>query len=145
VRGRERRDGERDLCLWYQWRMRAPDRSSVGRGLVQGYHWGGRGALWPGQLRFSVSSRGLYLAAPQRCHCRLYKAMSSLHDDNMSPVLQRHHKIALAKKQITSIDPPPPSLLPVLEMLLAGKREGLLRYRRCCLSDVNCLGRTGQI
>ncbi|KAI9516034.1 hypothetical protein NQZ68_020562 [Dissostichus eleginoides] len=34
-------------------------------------------------------------------------AMSSLHYDNMSPMLQRHHKIALAKKQITSIDPPP--------------------------------------
>lgn len=51
--------------------------------------------------------------------------MSSLHYDNMSPTLQRHHKIALAKKQITSIDPPL-LLLPVLEMLLAGKREPLV-------------------
>lgn len=45
---------------------------------------------------------------------------------NMSPMLQQHHKIAPAKEQITSIDPPPPSpllLLPVLEMLLAGKRR----------------------
>lgn len=86
---------------------------------------GGGAALWPGQLSFSVSSRGLYLAAPQRCHCSLYKAMSSLHYDNMSPMLQRHHKIVLAKKQITSIDPPR-LLLPVLEMLLAGKRGPLV-------------------
>lgn len=51
--------------------------------------------------------------------------MSSLHYDNMSPMLQRHHKIVLAKKQITSIDPPR-LLLPVLEMLLAGKRGPLV-------------------
>lgn len=54
--------------------------------------------------------------------------MSSLHYDNMSPMLQRHHKIALAKKQITSIDPSPtpPLLLPVVEMLLAGNRGPLV-------------------
>lgn len=28
---------------------------------------------------------------------------------NMSPMLQQHHKIAPAKEQITSIDPPPPA------------------------------------
>lgn len=106
----------------------------MGWGLVLGYHQlegeggedaGVHAALWPGQLSFSVSSRGLYLASPPRCHCRLYKAMSSLHYDNM--MLQRHHEIALAKKQITSIDPPPPALLlPVPEMLLAGKRGPLV-------------------
>lgn len=68
-------------------------------------------ALWPAQLSFLVSSRGLYLAAPQRCHCDLFKAMSSSRYDNMSLVLRRHHKIALAKKQITSIDPAPYSFL----------------------------------
>lgn len=34
--------------------------------------------------------------------------MSSLHYNNMSPTLQQQHEIALAKKQITSIDPNPP-------------------------------------
>lgn len=47
--------------------------------------------------------------------------MSSLHYDNMSPMLQRHHKIVLAKKQITSIDPPP--LAPSCSRDAAGRKE----------------------
>lgn len=91
--------------------------------------WGGGGAaLWPAQLSFLVSSRGLYLAAPQRCHCDLFKAMSSSRHDNMSLALQRHHRIAAAKKQIASIDPAPPSnphpiRLPVLVTLTGRKEE----------------------
>lgn len=39
--------------------------------------------------------------------------MSSLQYDNMSPVLQQHHQITPAKKQIAPIDPPLLLLLPV--------------------------------
>lgn len=126
MRGRQRRDGQRAVFIVP---MESKDSGSIVRrqGARAGLPLGGdHAALWLRQLSFSDSSRGLYLAAQQRCHCSLYKAMSSLHYDNMSPVLQRHHKIALAKKQITSIDPPPLLLLPVGEMLLAGKRGPLV-------------------
>lgn len=89
---------------------------------------GGGAALWPAQLSFLVSSRGLYLAAPQRCHCDLFKAMSSSRHDNMSLALQRHHRIAAAKKQIASIDPAPLQPPP---------------YTPSCFSDANRQERGG--
>lgn len=112
--------------------------------VATGWREGGGAALWPAQLSFLVSSRGLYLAAPQRCHCDLFKAMSSSRHDNMSLALQRHHRNAAAKKQIASIDPaplqPPPHTPSCFSDANRQERGGLPWQRGCLLSDVNCLG-----
>ena len=123
--------------------VRRPGDGAGWSWVVQGYHCGDHAAPWPGQFSFSVSNRGLNLAAPQRCHCSLYKAMSSPTTTTWAPCSTRP-----ATRQCWLPRHRSHLLIPPLFFLLKRcwqEKQALLWYRHCCLSDVNCLSDTGVI